>query len=231
MDFKSDVLEQLKINLNEEQLNQFELYYEKLIAFNTHTNLTTITEKKDVYYKHFFDSLTISYYIDNKSAKLCDMGSGAGFPSIPLKIVYPDLKITIIDSNNKRIRFLKELVALLNLKNVELIHNRIEVYALKNLKKFDYVTARALGNLTLITEMAVPMLKIGGTFIAMKGSQGEKELEEASNAINITGGKVISERYLQLPLEYGERSIYTIKKVKHVDGYPRQYQQMLKKPL
>ena len=231
MAFNEDIRQQLKITLTNEQEDLFEKYFNKLIEFNKHTNLTTITDKKDVYYKHFFDSLTIKQYILIEDGAICDMGSGAGFPSIPLKIILPNLKVTIIDSSNKRIKFLTELVEELKLDNITLVHSRIEDYAIKNQKSFDYVTARALGNLTLITELGVPMLKVGGEFIAMKGSKGKEELVEAKNAIKVTGAKVVSESYLYLPEDYGERSIYIIKKEKHTNGYPRSYQQILKQPL
>lgn len=231
MDFNNDLSQYLELNLSEDQNLLFEKYYNKLIEFNSHTNLTTITEKVDVYYKHFYDSLTINDFIVKTDGSICDMGSGAGFPSIPLKIINPNLKVTIIDSSNKRIRFLQELVDLLKLSDVTLVHSRIEDYGIKNQAKFDYVTARALGNLTLITELALPMLKEGGSFIAMKGSKGDEELLAAKNAIKVTGGKVVDKKYLELPGEYGLRSIYIINKEKHVNGYPRLYQEILKNPL
>lgn len=231
MEFKSDVLEYLKVDLTKSQLSSFESYYEKLVDFNKHTNLTTITEYNDVFYKHFFDSLTIYEFIKGENPSICDMGSGAGFPSIPLKILIPDLKVTIIDSSNKRIKFLSELVELLGLNDVTLIHSRIEDFAINNQMTFDYVTARALGNLTLISELGLPMVKLNGLFIAMKGSKGKEELANAKNAIKVTGGKLINEQYLELPNDYGERSIYIIKKEMHFNGYPRNYQLMLKKPL
>lgn len=231
MNFKEDVRKHFNIELTTNQLEMFSNYYKKLIEYNKHTNLTTITEETDVYYKHFYDSLTISNFIYNKDGLLCDMGSGAGFPSIPLKICFPNLKITIIDSSNKRIKFLKELVEELKLEGVTLIHSRIEDYALKNLEKFDYVTARALGNLRLISELGIPMLKTNGRFIAMKGSKAYEELFEANNILNILNSKVIMEHNLELPNEYGSRTIFLIEKTKHVSGYPRKYQEILKKPL
>ncbi|VEU79645.1 16S rRNA (guanine(527)-N(7))-methyltransferase RsmG [Haploplasma axanthum] len=231
MDFKEDIRKSFNILLSDEQLLKFSKYYDKLIEYNTHTNLTTITEKEDVYYKHFYDSLTLIPFVNIKDGSLCDMGSGAGFPSIPLKIIFPELKVTIIDSANKRIKFLSELVEELGIDNVNLAHQRIEEYGQNNQEKFDYVTARALGNMTLITEMAIPMLKVNGEFIAMKGSKGKEELTDAKQAIQKTGGKLINSMYLELPNDYGERSIFLIRKINHINGYPREYQQMLKKPL
>lgn len=231
MEFKDDLRQHFKIDMSMEQENLLNHYYEKLIEFNKHTNLTTITEYNDVYYKHFYDSLTLSPYLSDDELSLCDMGSGAGFPSIPLKIFFPNLKVTIIDSSNKRIKFLTELTNELNLKDVTIVHSRIEEYGNDNQEKFDIVTARALGNLTLITEMAIPMLKVNGRFIAMKGSKGFEELNDAKNAIKLTGGKTVIKSQITLPYEYGERIIIVIEKERHVKGYPRQYQQMIKKPL
>lgn len=230
MDFKSDIREYYKYNLSDKQLELFDKYYEEMIAFNKHTNLTTITDRNDAYYKHFYDSLTLIPYI-NGDERLCDMGSGAGFPSIPLKIVFPNLKVTIIDSSNKRIKFLQLLVDKLDLDNLELIHDRIEVYGETHQNKFDIVTARALGKLNIISEMAIPMLKVGGKFLVMKGSQGSNELIEAQNALKVLNAKVILKNELILPHEYGERHLYIIEKEKHVKGYPRKYPIILKKPL
>ncbi|MDY0276574.1 MAG: 16S rRNA (guanine(527)-N(7))-methyltransferase RsmG [Acholeplasma sp.] len=231
MEFKDDLREHFKIELDVNQSEMFKKYYELLIDYNKHTNLTTITEENEVYYKHFYDSLTINNLLPSRGISLCDMGSGAGFPSIPLKIINPDLKITIIDSSNKRISFLKSLVSNLNLTNVTLIHSRIEDYGKNHLNSFDVITARALGHLRLISEMAVPMLKVKGIFIAMKGSKGEEELNESLRAIKTVGGLLVNEKYLELPYNLGNRSLFVIRKVSNVLGYPRTYQQMIKKPL
>ncbi|MCF7931087.1 MAG: 16S rRNA (guanine(527)-N(7))-methyltransferase RsmG, partial [Acholeplasmataceae bacterium] len=167
MKFKEDISKELNIEITEEQATQFETYYQFLIEYNEITNLTRITEKEEVYYKHFYDSLTLVKSINfNEIESICDMGSGAGFPSIPLKIIYPHLQVTIVDSLNKRIIFLNKLVDKLGLVDIKLIHNRVEVFALDNQMEFDLVTARALGNLSLILEMGIPMTKIGGKFIA-----------------------------------------------------------------
>lgn len=230
-DFKEDVRKHFGILLTNEQMNQFETYYEKLIEYNKHTNLTRITIKDEVYYKHFYDSLTLTSFINKKDGKILDMGSGAGFPSIPLKIIFKDLKVTIVDSLNKRIVFLKELVKELNLKYVNLIHDRAENFSLKNKQKFDYVTARALGKLNLILEMGIPALKVNAKFLAMKGKDGFNELNESLNALKVLNSKVINQMELELPKNYGKRSIIVIEKQKHIKGYPRKYQNILKKPL
>lgn len=230
MDFKADIREHFKIELSNQQMLMFETYYNLMIEYNKHTNLTTITNKDDAYYKHFYDSLTLIPYIKD-GKKLCDMGSGAGFPSIPLKIIFPNLKVTIIDSSNKRIKFLEQLVSILNLDDVTLVHDRIEIYGRANLEKFDYVTARALGRLNLILEMAIPLLKNKGYFLAMKGERGKEELIEAKNALKILNAKVTIETKLLLPHKYGERYILLIEKQSHIKGYPREYKQMISKPL
>jgi 16S rRNA (guanine527-N7)-methyltransferase len=232
MEFSKDIKEILNIDLSSDQENQFKIYYDYLIEYNKITNLTRIVEKNEVYYKHFFDSLTLTNSVDLSIIEsVCDMGSGAGFPSIPLKIVFPHLKITIIDSLNKRIIFLKNLVEKLNLKNVELIHDRIENYSKKNQNKFDLTTARALGNMSLITEMAIPMTKVEGYFIAMKASNYESELDQSKDIIKKIGSVIKCINNFDLPNNYGTRTHIVLKKEKYVGGYPRSYAQMTNNPL
>lgn len=231
MNFNEDVRKQFGITLTEKQQKQFEIYFKLLVDYNKHTNLTRITERDEVYYKHFFDSLTIMPFINDFNKSLCDMGSGAGFPSIPLKIINTSLSVTIVDSSLKRIKFLKELVKTLDLNNVDLVHSRIEDYAIENSEKFDYVTARALGNATLISELGIPLLKTGGRFLMMKGSRGFEEITEATNALKTLKSNVVNKQILDLPNNYGERTIFVVVKNKHVSGYPRKYQEILKKPL
>ena len=230
MGFKADVLEHYKVDLTDKQMKMFEQYYNLLIDYNKTTNLTTITEKTDAYYKHFYDSLTLIPFIEDGKS-ICDMGSGAGFPSIPLKIIFPNLRVTIVDSANKRIKFLELLVEELNLTDVTLVHDRVEVYSKSNVNQFDYVTARVLGHLNLILEMGIPLLKIGGKFLAMKGERGLEELVEAKAAIKTLHTKLVYETNLELPKDYGVRRIYILEKLKHNSNYPRPYPQMLKKPL
>lgn len=231
MNFKEDLRKHFGINLSAEQENKFEKYYKLLVEYNKHTNLTRIIEHQEVYYKHFYDSLTIMPFIKDFNKSLCDMGSGAGFPSIPIKIIKENLNITIVDSSLKRINFLKELIKELDLKGIKLVHSRIEDFASSNLKKFDYVTARALGNARLISELGIPLLKIKGQFLMMKGSQGYEEIREAKNTLEVLESTVINKHLLELPYNYGERTIFVIEKNKHVNGYPRKYQEILKKPL
>lgn len=233
MNFKKEIKEFLNYDISEEQEAKFEKYFNLLVGYNKITNLTAITERNDVYYKHFIDSLSSIMLVNygEKDIRICDIGSGAGFPSIPIKILYPDIKIDIVDSLNKRISFLKVLIKELELTDVNPIHERIEVFAHSNIGKYDYITARALGKLNMISEMGLPMLKINGVFIAYKGSKIEEELSESTNAIKILGGTVIDVKKLYLPKEYGERNLILIQKIKNIKGYPRSFAVMKKRPL
>lgn len=232
MNFKIDVENLLGHTMTEEQLRLFDIYYQFLIEYNEITNLTRITEKQEVYYKHFFDSLTLTNSIDvNRITSICDMGSGAGFPSLPLKIMYPHLEITIVDSLGKRITFLNLLVEKLQLNHVTLIHDRVEMYATSHQQQFDLVTARALGHLSMIAEMGLPMVKTNGYFLAPKGLNVEAEIKESEHAISLLGGSITSIQSFELPLNYGHRTNILIQKKKHISGYPRSYVQMTKKPL
>lgn len=229
---KQIVSEKLGITLSAEQLRMFDIYYQILIEYNEHTNLTRITEREDVDVKHFYDSLSLAKTIDlTKINNLCDMGSGAGFPSIPLKIIYPDLKVTIIDSAGKRIAFLKLLVETLNLNDVHLVYNRIEKHAVEYQEVFDLVIARALGKLPMIIEMGIPMLKVGGLLIAYKGQNYQSEILDSKRALQKLGSKLIEEVRYTLPLDMGNRVHLVIEKKKHVSGYPRNFTAMKKKPL
>jgi len=232
MNFKEDIYQYFGFELSLNQIKQFEDYYRFLIEYNEITNLTRIVEKKDVYYKHFYDSLTVLNIIDFKNINtICDMGSGAGFPSIPLKILFPHLKITIIDSLNKRINFLIDLCKRLSLESVELIHGRVEEYAKFHQNYFDIVTARALGKLVLISEMGLPMTKINGWFISYKSIEYQEELKEARLPIKNLGGSIVDIYEMNLPYDFGYRVLIKVKKDKHIEGFPRAYAQMLKKPL
>ena len=225
-------LEQLNINASKEMENKFEIYYNRLIEVNSYMNLTSITEREEVYIKHFLDSLFITKAIDiTKPFSLCDVGSGAGFPSIPLAIVTNNAKVTIIDALNKRINFINDLAQKLNLDNVNAIHARAEDYAKEKREDFDYVTARAVARLNVLVELCLPLVKVGGLFIAMK-TQDEDELNEAKNAISILGGKIENIISFNLPNDYGKRSIIIIKKIKNTPSkYPRGFSKIKERPL
>lgn len=213
------------IQLTEQQLEQYERYYETLVEWNEKMNLTAITEKGEVYLKHFFDSLTAGFYFDfRQEFSLCDVGAGAGFPSIPLKIAFPDIHVTIVDSLNKRIHFLEHLAKELRLENVRFIHDRAESFGQlkEHRESYDVVTARAVARMSVLTELCLPLVKVGGTFIAMKGSSGQEELQTGKKAITLLGGAVKEKYSFLLPMEESERNIFLITKEKPTPKkYPR----------
>ena len=223
---------ELGINLTEEQLNQLDTYCNFLLEYNSHTNLTAIKEEEQVYLKHFYDSLTFIKALDvTKYNNLLDIGTGAGFPGMVLKIVYPELEVTLLDSNNKKINFLQELAKKLDLKKVDFYHGRAEDFCVKNRETFEIVTARAVTNMTALSELCLPLVKINGYFIALKGSNQE-ELEDSKNAIKILGGQIEDTINFELPYEGGERNIVRINKQKNTPKeYPRRYDKIVKKPL
>jgi len=232
MDFISE-LKKLNIEPNDLIIQKFEMYYNKLIEVNEYMNLTAITEKNEVYLKHFLDSLSILKAINkNDSYSILDVGSGAGFPSIPLAIVDSKANVVIIDALNKRINFLNELVKELGLNNVNAYHKRAEEYAKEKRESFDFVTARAVARLNILAELCLPLVKIGGSFIAMKGQIADEELKEAKKAIEILGGKVKKIIDFDLPDDAGKREIIIIEKVKATPNkYPRDFNKIKGKPL
>lgn len=220
------------ITLSQQQIKQFELYYQTLVEWNEKMNLTAITKKEDVYLKHFYDSLTISFDYPLDKQSLCDIGAGAGFPSIPLKIVYPHLKITIVDSLTKRITFLKHLINVLDLKHVEAISARAEDYAKDHRESFDIVTARAVARLNILDELCLPLVKLDGDFITLKGLKAQEELIEAKNGIDKLGGKVVKKSEFTLTDENDYRCNIFIHKIKNTPkNYPRPFGKIKKKPL
>lgn len=216
-------LAKLGISLTEKQINDLEIYAKFLLEYNSHTNLTAITELNDVYLKHFYDSLTIVKNIDlTKIANLLDIGTGAGFPGMVLKIVFPNLKVTLLDSNNKKIAFLKELAKKLNL-NVEIVYDRAEIFVQNRREFYDIVTSRAVADLSILSELAIPYLKVGGNFIAMKANY-QDELHNAENIIKKLHSKVIKITEFTLPATDMNRGIITINKEKITNKkYPRSY--------
>ena len=192
--------EQIDITFEKSQIEQFYKYMNLLIEWNEKINLTAIIEPEEIILKHFIDSLTICKYIEN-NATLADVGTGAGFPGIPLKIYRPDIKITLVDSLNKRINFLNEVINNLELKNIVTIHSRVEDFGKnKNYReKYDYVTARAVANLNTLSEYLVPIVKVNGKAICMKGNDVQDEVDNAKHAIKILGGIVEKVDYFKLP--------------------------------
>ena len=224
---------EIGLEFTEKQLDKFFKYMNLLLEWNEKINLTAITEPEEVILKHFIDSLTISKYIE-KNKTLADVGTGAGFPGIALKIYRDDIKITLVDSLNKRINFLNEVIKELNLKEIENVHSRIEDFGKdkKYREKFDYVTARAVANLSVLSEYLIPIAKINGQCICMKGSNVEEELNTSKNAIKILGGKIQKIEKFNLPKSDIERNVIIIKKIKNTPTrYPRKAGMPAKEPL
>ena len=211
--------------LTDQQMAQFDTYFHLLVEWNEKMNLTAITEEKEVYLKHFYDSLLVGLKMAlNPQAAICDVGSGAGFPSIPLKILYPELSVTIVDSLKKRITFLQELTDQLGLSNVHLYHDRAETFGQNSAfrEQFDYVTARAVARLNVLVELCLPLVKKDGYFLALKAAKSDEELQEAKPAIAQLGGKFIEEKTMALPLSGDERHLLVIQKKKVTPKkYPR----------
>lgn len=230
-----DRLETLGITLENEQLRQFDEFYQILLEWNKVMNLTGITEYPEVVEKHFLDSLSIVKFMDlNQVGRTIDIGTGAGFPGIPLKIAFPDLKIVLMDSLNKRIKFLDHIIEELGLKEVQTIHGRAEDYARdeKYREKFDLCVSRAVANLSSLSEYCLPYVKIGGRFISYKSGDIEEERRDASRAIDILGGKEEKIEKFSLPDTDISRSFVVIKKIKHTQKkYPRKAGMPTKEPL
>ncbi|SNZ02246.1 16S rRNA m(7)G-527 methyltransferase [Terribacillus aidingensis] len=218
-------LEQQGITLSDRQKQQLEDYFHLLVEWNEKMNLTAITEKGEVYLKHFYDSISAAFFFDFKGDEsICDVGAGAGFPSIPLKIIYPDLKVTIVDSLKKRITFLNELATKLGLTNVAFYHDRAENFGKNDSfrESFDLVTARAVARMSVLSELCLPLCQTKGHFIAMKGPNMETELQDAESAIQLLGGELVESFTFDLPEEGGERNIAIIaKRRKTPKKYPR----------
>ena len=193
-------LKELNIEISEKQLNQFYNYMNILIEWNKVMNLTNITEPEEIIQKHFVDSLTVLKSIKENDS-IIDVGTGAGFPGIPIKIAFPETRITLLDSLNKRIKFLEEVINKLELKNIETIHGRAEEVAhnKKYREKYDIAIARAVAPLNVLSEYLLPFVKIGGYAICMKGAKGKEEAEEGKNAIKILGGEITNSREFNLP--------------------------------
>lgn len=223
-DFQGMLLEK-GIALTSEQMTQFEAYFHTLVEWNEKMNLTAITDKPEVYLKHFFDSISAAFYFDfNSPIHICDVGAGAGFPSIPIKIAFPNLHITIVDSLNKRITFLEHLAKELRLENVQFIHDRAETFGQNPVyrEQYDVVTARAVARLSVLSELCIPLAKVGGAFIAMKAANANDEILTAKKAISTLGGKIEEVHSFPLPIEDSERNIVIIKKERPTPKkYPR----------
>lgn len=230
-EFKKE-LKNLNINISKEQFEALEIYKNMLIEYNKQFNLTAIKTEEEIYLKHFYDSITISKVIDlNSDLKLLDIGTGAGFPGLVLKILFPSLDVTLLDSNNKKITFLNNVIDKLNLKNIRCIYGRAEELGDSYREYFDIITSRAVAHLRILTELSIPFLKVQGYFIPMKGKL-EPEFSESKDTLKALNTSVELVEEFLLPIEKSSRTILKIKKVLSTPNiYPRNYNIILKKPI
>ncbi len=226
-----EALKELGITLTEDQNHQLDQFYHLMLEWNKKINLTRIIKEEDVYLKHFYDSLTIIKAIDIDNQYILDVGSGAGFPGMVLKIIFPNIKIDLLDATNKKCEFLKMVIKKLSLKDINVINARCEEYAKTNREKYDLVTSRAVAPLKHLLEYSIPVLKINGTFVALK-SNIEDEIKNIDNyyqKLFLSDEKKIT---FKLPIEESNRTLYSIvKKAKTPDKYPRMYNQIIKKDI
>lgn len=230
-----NLLAEQGFTLIETQKHQFERYFELLVEWNEKINLTAITEKSEVYLKHFYDSIApvLQGYIPNEPLNLLDIGAGAGFPSLPMKIIAPNLKVTIIDSLNKRINFLNLLAEELGLSDVHFYHGRAEDFGQDKAFRahFEVVTARAVARMQVLSELTIPFLTVGGKLIALKASAADEELADAKNALALLFSKVIDSKTYQLPNGDSRNMTVVEKKKETPNKYPRKAGMPNKKPL
>ena len=216
-----EIVKKIDIDLNDEQIKKFEKYMDLLLEWNEKINLTAITEKDGIILKHFVDSMTVLKYIDEGSS-IIDVGTGAGFPGIPISIVSDKYNVTLMDALNKRINFLNEVISNLELKNIQALHGRAEEMGQnqKFREKYDYTVSRAVANLSVLVEYLLPLTKVGGRCICMKGSDIDEELKQSKFAINLLGGKIEKIDKFTLPNSDIKRNIIVIKKEK---GTPKKF--------
>lgn len=237
MDIKGYILsavKNFKIELSDEQLNQLESYYKLLVSWNERMNLTAITEPKDVAIKHFADSLSVLSFVDvPNGASVIDVGTGAGFPGLVLKIARPDIKLTLLDSLKKRLTFLEDVLNNLGL-DTQLIHSRAEEggQSIDLRECYDFAVSRAVAQLNVLCEYCLPYVRLSGSFIAFKGGESDEEIKNASKAIQTLGGKKTDVYKFDLPENSGSRTLVIIEKVQPTpDKYPRQNGKIKAKPL
>lgn len=234
MDLLREGAAEFGISITENEQQKFGQYSRLLLEWNERVNLTAVTEEREIIIKHYLDSLSLGSITDFEGKTLIDVGTGAGFPGIPLKICYEGLNVTLLDSLEKRIRFLNEVINSLSLSGIEAIHGRAEDYGAKAdyREKFDYAVARAVAELPVLCEYCLPFVKTGGIFMAMKGPSVENEVKESARAISILGGELEGVRKFVLPFSDYERSVVVIRKCRHTPpGYPRKSGRPTKSPL
>ena len=224
-------VEKLGISVDDKILKSLNTYYEMLIDYNSHTNLTRITDEEEVYLKHFYDSLTITKVVNIDNRSICDLGSGAGFPGLVLAICFPNAQLTLIEANGKKCHFLNIVKESLNLDNVTIINTRVEDYSKKNREVFDIVTARAVAPLKHLLEYGIPLVKVNGYFIAMKANTENEEINIV-NYYNKLDIKEESRVIFNLPKENSIRTIIKYLKLKETSSkYPRRYSEIIKKDI
>lgn len=235
MNLLREEAEKLGISLDEKKLNQFKIYMEYMLEYNEHTNLTSIKNEEDVAIKHFLDSIFVLKFLKVKeNAKIIDIGSGAGFPGVPLKIVLTNSEFLLVDSLNKRVTFLKNLISKLGLEKIDALHARAEELGNqpKFREKFDFAVSRAVAPLNVLCEYCLSFLNLGGCFVVMKGPEVSEEIKAASNAISVLGGVLEAQFSFELPLEKGKRSILVIRKANPTPKkYPRKNSKISSCPL
>lgn len=222
-------LEKLGINLTNDQIDKLARFYQLLVTWNEKINLTTIIKEEEVYLKHFYDSLTLIKVVDlRQPLTVLDVGTGAGFPGIVLKIVFPNLKITLLDSLTKRINYLNEIIKELDLHDIETVCSRCEEYTKINREKYDLVVARAVSHLKILSEMIIPTVKVNGYFIAMKANLND-ELEKTMPMLKKLNSELKEIKEFSLPIENSKRTLVVIKKnIKTALLYPRKYSEIKK---
>lgn len=222
------------IELSDEKLNKFSLYAKLLVEWNEKINLTAITDEEGITIKHFLDSLSVFQVIPDDAKTVIDVGTGAGFPGIPMKIADENLKVTLLDSLAKRVNFLNDVISTLSLKGIEAFHGRAEDYGIKKdfREQFDLAIARAVAALPVLLEYCLPFVKVGGTFIAMKGPDIEEELKESEKALSVLGGEIVNVKEFMLFNSDNKRCIVMIKKYRHTpSAYPRKSGKPTKSPI
>lgn len=235
VDFLKEYIQKIGIELSQDKIDKLIKYYELLVEKNKVMNLTAITEYKDVVIKHFADSLSIIKAVNiSEVTNIIDIGTGAGFPGMVLKIVFPDVKITLLDSLNKRVNFLNEVIAELQLKDINAIHGRAEDYAHNDTyrEKYDLCVSRAVANLSTLSEYCIPYVKVGGKFVSYKAGECEEEINNAKKAVNMLGGKIEETVDFILPETDISRTFVVIDKLRNTSvKYPRKSGLPSKEPL